>query len=60
MVTAATSDETDAKIQANIVAVGYSNIPKPCEGAVSHALCGCADDGQTFELACFDNGTITG
>lgn len=59
MVTGATSDATDAKVQANIVAVGYRNIPKPCEGAVGHALCGCADDGQKFELECFNNGTIT-
>ena len=47
-------------MQANIVAVGYQNIPKPCQGAVGNILCGCADDGNTFKLACFDNGTITG
>ena len=59
MTTGATTDATDAAVQANIVAVGYKNIPKPCEGAVGHALCGCAEDGQTFRLSCFNNGTIT-
>lgn len=59
MVTGATSDETDAKVQANIVAVGYKIIPKPCEGTVGNALCGCADDGNKFQLACPKNGTIT-
>ena len=60
MVTGATTDETDEKVQANIVAAGYKTIPKACEGAVGHAVCGCAEDGKTFRLACFDNGTITG
>ena len=43
----------------NQVAVGYKNIPKPCQGAVGTALCGCGDDGTSFRLACFHNGTIT-
>ena len=59
MVSGETTDAIDAKVQANIVAVQYRNIPKPCEGAVGHALCGCAEDGTSFKLACFDNGTIT-
>lgn len=44
MVTGATSDETDALVQSNIVAVGYAAIPPP---AVSYL--GCFTDGHDGE-----------
>ena len=31
-----------------------------CASQVGHALCGCKDDGNSFTMTCYNNGTITG
>ena len=47
-------------VGARTVVQGTDTRRDECASQVGHALCGCKDDGNSFTMTCYDNGTITG
>ena len=43
-----------------VSAGGARTMQGECASQVGHALCGCEDDGNTFTMTCYNNGTIIG